>query len=315
MNRTNRLTAILIHLQSRKIVKAQDIASRFHISLRTVYRDVQALNEAGVPVIGEAGVGYSIMEGYRLPPVMFTSAEATAMLAAEKLVERLTDPVMAEQYRNALYKIRAVMRGADKDQLEVLDENISSLPDPWLPEHRYNHNHTLQDILRAIAAKTILNIRYQKAYDDAQTFRTAEPVGVFQQAGQWYLIAWCRLRGDYRNFKVNRILELQPGAEPFHKQHPTLKQYLKQVKQERELHEVTLLAYPERMKWLGDQKYYMGYVSERFLNGMIEMTFLTASLENFARWYMMVGECGHIISPAHLKTRVKEILGAIAERV
>ncbi len=91
MNRIDRLHAILTHLQSKKRVTAQELADRFNISLRTVYRDVKALDESGVPVIGEAGSGYSIMEGYRLPPVMFTQEEAAALIMGAKLAERMTD--------------------------------------------------------------------------------------------------------------------------------------------------------------------------------------------------------------------------------
>src|SRR6185312_10720614 len=124
MNRIDRLTAILIQLQSRRVVKAQDIAERFSISLRTVYRDIRTLEEAGIPLLGEAGVGYSIMDGYRLPPVMFTKEEATAFLTAEKLIEKLTDNTTGEHYRSAMYKIKSVLRSAEKDYLENLDANI-----------------------------------------------------------------------------------------------------------------------------------------------------------------------------------------------
>ena len=93
MNRFDRITAILIQLQSKKVVRAQDLADRFDISLRTVYRDIRTLEEAGVPLYGEAGVGYSIVDGYRLPPVMFTQEEAMAFITAEKLMEKFTDQI------------------------------------------------------------------------------------------------------------------------------------------------------------------------------------------------------------------------------
>src|SRR3569833_107909 len=124
MNRIDRISAILIHLQSRREVKASDIADRFGISLRTVYRDVKTLEEAGIPLIGEAGVGYSIMDGYRLPPVMFTREEATAFLTAEKFVEKLTDAATLANHKSAMYKIRSVLRMAEKDFLDNIDGHM-----------------------------------------------------------------------------------------------------------------------------------------------------------------------------------------------
>lgn len=91
MNRIDRLSAILIQLQSRTQLKAQQIADRFEISLRTVYRDIRALEEAGIPIVGNPGVGYSLIEGFKLPPLMFTHEEALSFLIAEKLVNELTD--------------------------------------------------------------------------------------------------------------------------------------------------------------------------------------------------------------------------------
>lgn len=89
MNRIDRLSAILIQLQSKKIVRAQEIADRFEISLRTVYRDIRALEEAGVPIGAEAGIGYFLMEGYNLPPVRFSKEEAGSILMATKLAEKI----------------------------------------------------------------------------------------------------------------------------------------------------------------------------------------------------------------------------------
>ncbi len=98
MNRIDRLAAIVIQLQSRRVVKAQDIAEKFSISLRTVYRDIHALEEAGVPVAGEAGIGYRLMEGYKLPPVMFTQDEASALLTAAKLMQSMSDENSSKHY-------------------------------------------------------------------------------------------------------------------------------------------------------------------------------------------------------------------------
>ena len=118
MNRIDRVSAILIHLQSRRVIRASEIAERFNISLRTVYRDIKTLEEAGIPIMGEAGIGYSIMDGYKLPPIMFTREEAISFLTAEKFIENLTDASTANNYKSALYKIKAILKTTEKVHLE-----------------------------------------------------------------------------------------------------------------------------------------------------------------------------------------------------
>ena len=158
MNRLDRVTAILIQLQSKRVVKAQDIAERFNISLRTVYRDIRTLEEAGIPLAGETGVGYSIMEGYRLPPVMFTMEEATAFLTAEKLVEKLTDVSTDESFKSAMYKIRSVLRSTEKDHLEIMDDHIEVQENQYLPKSK--SENSLQNLLKCISEKKVLTINY-----------------------------------------------------------------------------------------------------------------------------------------------------------
>ena len=102
MNRLDRLTAILIHLQSKRVVRASEIADRFEISLRTVYRDIRSLEEAGVPIGAEAGVGY-FLENYHLPPVMFTNAEASALVFGGKFIEKMADSSLQEPFTSALF--------------------------------------------------------------------------------------------------------------------------------------------------------------------------------------------------------------------
>ena len=205
MNRIDRISAILIQLQSRRVVKAGDIAERFNISLRTVYRDIKTLEEAGIPLIGEAGVGYSIMDGYRLPPVMFTREEATAFLTAEKLMEKLTDPSSDENYKSAMYKIRSVLRMAEKDFLENIDGHIEVLKSRRVSPGAKLDLNPLQIILKGIGERQVLSIHYFAAHNQQKSERCIEPVGVFYQDNYWHLIAWCRLREDYRDFRLDRI--------------------------------------------------------------------------------------------------------------
>jgi predicted DNA-binding transcriptional regulator YafY len=198
VNRIDRVTAILIQLQSKRVVKAQEIADRFTISLRTVYRDIKTLEEAGIPVIGEAGIGYSIMEGYRLPPVMFTREEATAFLTAEKLVEKLTDASTREMYQAAMFKIKSVLRLTERDHLENMEQHIEVLDNPYFSKHK-NETAYLQNILKAVSEKSVINIDYFAEHSQEKSNRNIEPIGIFFMGRYWYLIAWCTLRKDYRH--------------------------------------------------------------------------------------------------------------------
>lgn len=316
MNRIDRISAILVQLQSKRIVKAQDIAERFGISLRTVYRDINTLNEAGVPIIGEAGVGYSLTEGYRLPPVMFTSEEALAFLTAEKLVEKLTDKNTFSSYQSALFKIKAILKTTEKDNIENLTEHIEVIENPHLPK-RFENNQYIQDILKSISSKEAISIHYFANYSQEATERNIEPMGIFFSSGNWHLIAYCLLRNDYRQFRIDRINGIKFKNQPFQKKHPALKTYLSQLtKKEQELHTIVIRIINSSLRYLGEQKYYLGYVSEKPVkNNMTEMTFLTASIEGFARWFMMFGDHAEIVSPPILKERIKTIAEGLLKNI
>jgi predicted DNA-binding transcriptional regulator YafY len=313
MNRIDRISAILIQLQSRRVVKAADIAERFDISLRTVYRDIRTLEEAGIPLIGEAGVGYSIMDGYRLPPVMFTTEEATAFLTAEKFVEKLTDTSTNAHYKSAMYKVRAILKTNEKDLLENMDGNIEVFKGHrqlYMPD-----NDHIQTILNSIAQKSILSIAYFAHHSQENTNREIEPVGIFFLESYWHLIAYCRLRNDYRDFRLDRIKNLQVTGKCFTSQHPTLKKYIAQTAKEKHLETVIIKIEKEIYSHLSQQKYYSGFVSEKEVDGIIEMTFLTTSLEGFARWYLMFGDKAEIIQPDSLRERVQLIVSTILKKV
>lgn len=315
MNRIERISAILIQLQSKKVVKGQDIADRFSISLRTAYRDIKAIEESGVPIIGEAGVGYSLVDGYRLPPIMFTKEEAISLLTAEKLVEKLTDSSTYQVYQSAMFKIKAVLKKEDKEHVENMGNHIEVIKNPYLPESKISNNH-IQVILDSIAKKNVVKIDYFANHNQKNTIRNVEPVGVFYMGSQWYLIGFCLLRNDYRNFRIDRITKSQQTDKPFQKNHPPLKTYLKEVTKEKPgLYSVVMRIDTDKLRYIGDQKYYNGFVSEKKLNKQTEMTFLTSSLEGFARWFLMFGDCAEIVSPSQLKLRVEEIVNKMRKKI
>jgi predicted DNA-binding transcriptional regulator YafY len=312
MNRLDRLHAILVQLQSKKIVRAQEIAERFNISLRTVYRDVHSLEQGGIPIIGEAGMGYSIMEGYRLPPVMFTREEATTFLMAEKVLEKYSDTYNAAVYKTAMFKIKAVLRSSEKDFLASIEDNIAVLNSA----HKHHENNaSLQNILTAITDKKVMVITYEGVYTEGVTKRFIEPIGIFLLNSSWYLIAFCRLRNDYRNFKVSRIQHQQITNQVFNTVHLSLEEYLRQTTREKQLEQVVLKVKKEVAKYIITEKFYHGFVSEKVIGDYIEMTFLSASLQGMARWILMFGDQVEIAQPAVLKLHVLSIIESIRENL
>lgn len=313
MNRFDRVTAILIQLQSKKVVKAQDIADRFRISLRTVYRDVRTLEEAGVPIIGEAGVGYSIVEGYRLPPVMFTREEAIAFLTAEKIMEKLTDVATITRYKSAMYKIKSVLRLKEKDLLEDLDEQIA-VRERSIPTKTFVNDNTLELLLKSISDKQIVRIQYATAHSNTTSERDIEPIGIFHDYGYWHTIAFCYARNDYRHFRTDRILQIALTDRTFNKEHFTLKEYLDRVKDKGKVETIVIRVAKQTAQYLSERKYQHGFVSETEKDDLVEMTFLSTSLEGFARWFLMFADMAEIVQSDALKARIKVLLDKISAK-
>lgn len=312
MNRIDRLHAILTHLQSKKLVTAQEIADRFNISLRTVYRDVKALDESGVPVIGEAGNGYTIMEGYRLPPVMFTQEEAAALLLGGKLAAHMTDDSVKKHFETALFKIKAVLRSNDKEQMDILADHIEILRSR-VPEEDAPSQH-LTALQKAIADKRAIFILYYSSYNEQVSERIIEPIGLCHYSANWHLIGWCRLRNGYRDFRVNRIKRLQVKDEQFNiSAHPSLKDYIDTMTKGHDLQEVVLRFDKNVVKYLENQKYWYGFVREEEDGDYVRMYFVTSSLHGLGRWLLTYTNAVHIESPDTLKTQMQQFAAEIKD--
>ena len=226
MNRIDRLFGILTLLQSKKYVTAEAIAEKFSMSVRTVYRDIKALCEQGIPVSFEQHKGYFIVQGYFLPPVSFSTDEANALMLMERMVQGFADRSIQTHYTAALNKVKAVMRHSDKEKLEFLNKNIQlQLPDCFLlPDFEY-----LSTLQNAISARQIVMLDYKNNKSEVSQ-RKVEPIGLVFYAFSWHLIAWCHMRSDYRDFKVARILKVKDLQTPFiNTTHIELSDYMKTI--------------------------------------------------------------------------------------
>lgn len=313
VKRFDRIVAILIQLQSKRVVKAQDLADRFQVSLRTVYRDIRTLEASGVPIVSEAGVGYSIMEGYRLPPVMFTKEEAGSFVAAEKLMQKFTDESLGSYFETAMYKIKSVLRGYEKDWIEAIESQVVVNP----AQNLFNEAipNALEIIFESIADKKQINLRYQSLEADSHTDRIVEPVGLFHENNYWYIMAYCHLRNDYRQFRTDRMIQIKRTHNSFVLSHGSLEEYRKDEK-EKEKTKVVIQVDKKISRYLKSNSRYHGLVSEKTINDKVEMTFMTSDLEQgFSRWYLMFADYASIIEPNSLKDRVKEIVMEVQNRL
>lgn len=311
MNRFDRITAILIQLQSKKVVKAQDLANRFDISLRTVYRDIRTLEESGVPLYGEAGVGYSIVDGYRLPPVMFTREEAMAFITAEKLMQKFTDQSLQTNFSSAMYKIKSVLRGDEKDLLENLDEMIQ-VKDP--KPHSKPSSNILDTLLKAIAEKKVVQMEYRAFGNEENSNRYLEPIGIFHEHENWYTIGYCHLRESYRQFRIDRVVGIKI-TDKDQEERTSLKEFQEMQEKAKAtftFQKAVIKVEKTTAMYLQQRKYYYGFVSEVINGDYIEMTFLSQYLEEgLARWFMMFADRAEILEPESLK----EVVSRIAEKI
>ena len=208
MRRADRLFQIIQYLQGRRLVTARQLAERLQVSERTVYRDVQDLMLSGVPIEGEAGVGYILRAGFHLPPLMFTPEEMEALITGARLVKAWAGDKLAEQAEQALAKIEHILPPRLKQQIG--DTRV------FAPGFHTYARHTAQlDTLRtAINKRQVLEIGYIK--EDGQTSdRSVRPLGLFFWGKVWTLAAWCELRNDYRSFRIDRIQTVAEAGRRF----------------------------------------------------------------------------------------------------
>lgn len=224
MNRLSRLTSILTQLQAKKLVTATELSKKYDVSIRTIYRDIRSLEDSGIPIYTEEGKGYSLVEGYTLPPVMFTEEEANALITGYSMVSRNKDASLVENYKDAIDKIKSVLRHNQKGKVELLTSRVAFIQNL----SQITTSNILSSIQIAITSLRIVDINYISLYKNEESHRLIEPQAMYHTQGNWILIAWCRLRKDYREFRLDRIQSVKMKGDHFEDRKFDLMTYFKE---------------------------------------------------------------------------------------
>jgi predicted DNA-binding transcriptional regulator YafY len=219
-NRLSRVTAILTQLQTKRLVTATTLAEKFSVSIRTIYRDIRVLEQSGVPIITEEGKGYTLMDGYRIHPVTFTENEANALILAEQLVLRNKDSSFIKDYADAIDKIKAVLKHSVKDKANLLSDRTRFSQNI----NRERTSNNLSSLQFAITNFTLVSIVYINETKKSSK-RLIEPFALLSTQENWLLVAWCRLRNEFRYFRLDRIKSLEIIPENFTPHKMTLQEF------------------------------------------------------------------------------------------
>jgi len=308
MNRTDRLVAMVMFLQGRRLVRAEDMAKHFEISVRTVYRDLSALSEAGVPISGEPGVGYSLMKSYHLPPVMLTVEEASALFVGAELARQFTDGSLQPPIEAAVLKLRAILPQDRQDYLEQLGKKTVVIgPAAASGGTPSAEREWLLPLQEAAVRRRVVKIRYRARARDDDTVRTVEPLGVVFYAAGWYLVAWCRLRGDLRHFRLDRIRMVETQEEVFE---PRAEFSLATHLQEGAAQEQTIrtrIWFSRHALDRARRESLIAIVEEKTTSDGAEIVMATYSLGWLASWLLSFGGEAEALEPESLRQQVRTI--------
>lgn len=226
MRRADRLFQIVQYLRGGRLVTAARLAERLEVSERTIYRDIADLQSSGVPIDGEAGVGYLMRNGFELPPLMFSRDEIVALVAGARLIRAWGGAAMARAAEEALVKIESVLPEKERERANRIQ--IHAIAQEMTPQVR----ERIDAIERSVESQIRLAISYLDA-EERPTERTVRPLGLWFWGKVWTLVAWCELRDDFRMFRIDRIVELDKQGKPFrHERGKTLSDFYRAMEAE-----------------------------------------------------------------------------------
>lgn len=316
MNRTDRLLAIVLELQRNGSRRAEDLAATFETSKRTIYRDVQALCESGVPVVAQAGIGYSLVEGYFLPPLSFSTDEATMLLLGSKLVADHFEAQYREVSQSASRKIEVVLSEKLRGEVNFLRDSIAFVAPETLASNA--SAKFLPTLRRAIIEQKTIRFHYHTRYSmdrsNAKKTREANPYSLVHYGDAWYLNGFCHLRQELRQFRLDRMSDLELLDQSFIR--PA--DYKMEPPEDNDRNVIVRAIFdPDAAPWVRESRSY--YITEMQDDpeghpGCLLVTMKAHVESELVSWLLSWGAKVDVLEPESLKRRLADAAKKIYEK-
>ncbi len=310
MNRTDRLLAIVLELQRKGQQRAEDLAVTFEVSKRTLYRDMQALSEAGVPIIAIQKKGYSLAHGYFLPPLRFTTEEALILALGSDFMGHTFDDQYRAAAEAAYRKIDAVLPDPLRQEVSYLSTNISFFAANPLDEKQ---RENLRQLRSAMAERRTVHFHYtkKKATSSEATLREVDPYSLARLANDWLLMGYCHLREDLRVFRLGRIDNLKMLERQFQRPADFKPDWIT-ASEEREV-VVTALFDQEVAHWVQESRPFSVVAAEQTPEGLL-LTLRVRDERDIFQWLLSWGKQVRVLSPESLRALMRQEIAHMAEK-
>ena len=298
MNRIDRLFAITTRLQARGHLRAADLANIFEVSTRTIYRDIAALSESGVPIVSLPGRGYSLVDGYFLPPLILSTREATALLLGARLLAGQASAETASAAEEAVTKLLAVIGEDSRRELRELDDVLDLAPSPDLRVRLDVGDLQVRALWQAILERRVTTLRYFGRNRGQETVRQIEPLRLGYANGAWYLTAYCRVRQEERAFRLDRIESLQVEPARFHPRPAALRPEPPAI-------DVLVRFRGDIGRWVRERQHW-SFVGEEGTSDEVLARYRLRHLEEIAPWLLGWGTAAEVIAPPELREHLRQ---------
>ncbi|WP_412061537.1 helix-turn-helix transcriptional regulator [Rubrivirga sp. IMCC45206] len=315
LNKTERLFALVLLLQNRPNMTSRDLAEHFGVSRRTIFRDLRTLGESGVPLTYAESGGYEILEGYQLPPLMFSAREAATLLVGTGFTKLQPDASLRADADAVAMKIRNVLPEPVRDYIDRLQERTVLAPfnEPAESGATEDEQGLWFELSEAIARQRVVKMTYYVASRDEETVREVDPLGLVYYSDHWNLIGYDHLRDDIRNFRLDQIKKLRTRFDRF--EPPAgfdLKEHLRERGTRPENVRMTVRFRNRAWRW-ARRAVPADVLQELERDGWTEVTFEFENVAYVAKWLLRYGTDAEVVSPDDLRDQVVSQARAVAE--